>query len=117
LGTLIYGSAPSIEIEDRTLRHLQAVMIAKLRRHENFAFNWDQEPGVGTDTSSEDGAHGTVWVSEAVQLYFRYDGPRNTQLNRLWLNELMISANTSFGLRAVPEPTQEETTTDQTAYA
>ncbi len=116
VGTLIYGGAPAIDIEDRTLRHLQAVMIAKLRRHENFAFNWDQEPGVGTDTTSDDGAHGTIWVSESVQLYFRYDGPRQSQLNRAWLNELMSAANTSFGLRAVPEPVKEDATSDQAAF-
>jgi hypothetical protein len=116
MGTLVYGSAPAIDIEDRTLRHLQAVMIAKLRRHENFAFNWDQEPGVGTDTTSDDGAHGTILVSEAVQLYFRYDGPRQSQLNRVWLNELMVAANTSYGLRAVPEPARDDATTDQAAF-
>jgi hypothetical protein len=116
MGTLVYGSAPAIDIEDRTLRHLQAVMIAKLRRHENFAFNWDAEPGVGSDRMSHDGSHGTIWVSEAVQLYFRYDGPRQSQLNRAWLNELMACANTSFGLRAVPEPTRDEATTDQVAF-
>jgi hypothetical protein len=116
MGTLIYGSAPIIDIEDRLLRHLQAVIIAKLRRHENFAFNWDQEPGVGTDTTSNDGSHGTIWLSEAVPLYFRYDGPRQTQLNRAWLNELMASANTGFGLRAVPEPAREDATTDRAAF-
>ena len=116
MGTLIYGAAPAIDIEDRTLRHLQAVMIAKLRRHENFAFNWDQEPGVGRDVMSDDGSHGTIWVSEAVQLYFRYDGPRQSQLNRVWLNELMSAANSSFGLRAVPEPSFAEATTDRTAF-
>jgi hypothetical protein len=117
VGTLIYGATPAIDIEDRTLRHLQAVMIAKLRRHENFAFNWDQEPGVASDTTSVDGSHGTIWISESVQLYFRYDGPRQTQLNRAWLNQLMSAANTSFGLRAVQEPAREDATTDQTAFA
>ena len=116
MGTLIYGGAPTIDIEDRTLRHLQAVTIAKLRRHENFAFNWDQEPGVGTETTSDDGSHGTIWVSEAVQLYFRYDGARQNQLNRSWLNELMTVANSSFGLRVVPEPAKQDATTDQVAF-
>ncbi len=42
MGWLTYGSAPPIEIEDRLLHHLQAVIITKLRRDEPFAFNWEQ---------------------------------------------------------------------------
>jgi hypothetical protein len=50
MGSLIYGVAPVIQIEDRVLRHLQLVIIQKLRRNESFGFNWDQEPGVSGDT-------------------------------------------------------------------
>ncbi len=104
LGVFRYGAAPAITIEDRLLKHLQAVMVAKLRRRESFAFNWDQEPGVGEDLLHRDGSHGSVWISESSSLYFQYDGPRSGALNRDWLEVLMQCANTNTGLRAVPEP-------------
>ncbi len=108
MGSFIYGTAPAVTIEDRTLKHLQAVIVAKLRRRENFAFSWDEEPGVGQDESHVGGAHGSVWVNESASLYFRYDGPRGGRLNQAWLELLMQTANTSAGLRAVPEPGIEE---------
>jgi hypothetical protein len=118
MGTLLYSSAPAIKMEDRILRHLQAVIVAKLRRRENFAFNWDEEPGVeGDATTPEGGAHGTIWVSDATPLYFRYDGPRQNDLNRAWLNVLMVAANSTFGLRALQEPSRTDATTAETAYA
>jgi hypothetical protein len=43
-------------------------------------------------------------VNESASLYFKYDGPRNGRLNQAWLEALMQAANTSAGLRAVPEP-------------
>ncbi|MFC0682688.1 hypothetical protein ACFFGH_33070 [Lysobacter korlensis] len=104
MGLFSYGVAPVITIEDRLLKHLQAVIVAKLRRRENFAFNWDQEPGVGTDVTHENGSHGSVWISESSSLYFQYDGSPSMALNRAWLEDLMQAANTSTGLRAVPEP-------------
>ena len=105
MGLFRYGAAPAISIEDRLLKHLQAVIVAKLRRRENFAFNWDQEPGVGEDVLHENGTHGSVWISESSSLYFQYDGQPSGALNRAWLEDLMQAANTNSGLRAVPEPT------------
>lgn len=104
MGTLVYGAAPAISIEDRTLKHLQAVMIMKLRRDEPFAFNWDAEPGVGEDTMHPNAAHGTIWISQASQLYFRYDGTRNDRLNPEWIDALTKTAYSPRGLWAVPEP-------------
>jgi hypothetical protein len=104
MGTLVYGAAPAISIEDRTLKHLQAVMIMKLRRDEPFAFNWDAEPGVGEDTEHPNAAHGTIWISQASQLYFRYDGTRQDKLNPEWIDALTKTAYSPRGLWAVPEP-------------
>ncbi len=107
MGSLISGVAPAIRIDDRVLRHLEAVIISKLRRGESLAFHWDQEPGVRGDEAAEDGgaAHGTIWVAPTSHLYFRYDGPRNEHaLNRQWLEALMQASNSTGGLRALPEP-------------
>ncbi|WP_210509143.1 hypothetical protein [Naasia sp. SYSU D00057] len=106
MGSLIYGVAPAVAIEDRVLRHLQVVIMQKLRRAEAFAFNWDQEPGVDGDTELE-AEHGSVWISPGSQLYFRYDGPRqDIPLNRVWLEQLMQATYRAEGLSALPEPAE-----------
>jgi|tagenome__1003787_1003787.scaffolds.fasta_scaffold20004617_1 hypothetical protein len=105
MGALIYGIAPAIEMEDRVLRHIQVVMIQKLRRNESFAFNWDEQPGVAGDTEHENGAHGTIWISNASQLYFRYDGARHKhELNPFWIDALMKATYKADGLSVLPEP-------------
>lgn len=104
MGFLIYGVAPAVEIQDRLLRHLEMVITAKLRRGESFAFHWDQEAGVSGD-QAHDAAHGSVWISQGSQLYFRYDGPRKSHtLNRQWVDQLLVAANSAGGLHAIEEP-------------
>jgi hypothetical protein len=115
MGTLVYGAAPAITIEDRTLKHLQAVIIMKLRRDEAFAFNWDAEPGVGEDELHPNASHGTIWISQGSQLYFRYDGARNEKLNPEWIEGLTKAAYTPRGLWAVPEPRPGASTADPQA--
>ncbi len=104
MGRLTYGSAPAIEIEDRLLRHLQVVIISKLRRDEPFAFNWEQARK-GMDGEAGATSHGAIWLSRASQLYFHYDGPRSNELlNRNWLEQLTLSSNSGRGLDPLPEP-------------
>lgn len=105
MGSMIYGIAPAIEIEDRALRHVQAVVIAKLRRNESFSFNWDNEPDVdGDEATPKPGQHGSIWVSKSSMLYFSYDTPRTDALNPAWLEVLTRTAGTPGGLRVLPEP-------------
>lgn len=41
MGTLFYGDNRfAIGIDDRSLAHLQLVILAKLRRDESFSFTW-----------------------------------------------------------------------------
>jgi len=108
MGSLIYGVAPAIEIEDRALRHVQAVIISKLRRDESFSFSWDNEPDVEGDTAvARGGSHGTVWISKSSSLYFSYDDASRGPLNREWLDLLSRASNSVNGLRVLPEPAAE----------
>lgn len=95
MGKLIYGRR-EIEIEDRTLAHLKIVMLTKLRRNESFAFNHinDVESGSGRST---------VWVHPSVPLQFNFYGNRTPELNREWVEALLMSANTPEGLKVLPE--------------
>ncbi|MET0672310.1 MAG: hypothetical protein ABWY37_02340 [Microbacterium pygmaeum] len=103
MGQLIYGFGPAIEIDDWGLRHLELVMLTKLRRDESFRFHWDEEPGVAGDLEKP-GCHGTLWLSKGSQLYFSYDGALDRPLNGQWLTVLINAANGNQGLRLLPEP-------------
>ncbi|SMH48652.1 hypothetical protein SAMN06295885_3085 [Rathayibacter oskolensis] len=105
MGQLIYGIAPAIEIDDRALRHAEAVIISKLRRNESFSFHWDDEPDVGEDAAIErPGRHGCIWVSKSSSLYFSYDSDSTEPLNRAWIDLLLRAALSPTGLRVLPEP-------------
>jgi hypothetical protein len=97
MGSLHYGSPPaSFEIDDRTLAHVELVMLAKLRRNESFALTID-----GDGDSRQ-----TIWVNSAATLRFQFASP-TTDINREWLDELIDSANTTTGMRIVPEPAKK----------
>jgi hypothetical protein len=97
MGKLIYGpGGGDFEIEDRTLAHLQIVMIAKLRRSESFAFTWSAARDFGEGRT-------VLWMHPAQYLQFRYHGSRQPAINRQWVEDLMAAANSVAGLRLVPE--------------
>ena len=95
MGTLHYGAPPaSFQIDDRTLAHLELVIMAKLRRRENLSFAHIDE---------KTGLRQAVSISPVTTLRFEYEGPM-PEIDRLWLQELVDTANSSQGLRIVPEP-------------
>lgn len=96
MGKLLYGSPPEvIEFDDRTLAHLDIVIIAKLRRDEKFTLTWERQ---------EDDCRNTIWLHPAIPLVFKFDSRERQELNKAWLEDLMNTANTGAGLRVVPEP-------------
>lgn len=98
MGTLIYdGRSAELEVEDRTLAHLEFVIMSKLRRNERFQLTLHHGVERGSGRSS-------LWISPASSLHFRYAGGRMPTLNRAWLETLMDSANSPQGLRHIPEP-------------
>lgn len=95
MGNLHYGSPPaSFAIPDRTLAHLEFVVLAKLRRKEAFALSIDGDAG----------ARQQVWINPSSTLRFEFDGAPG-EINRVWLEELIDSANGAAGMRLTPEPT------------
>ncbi len=94
MGHLHYGAPPaSFEIADRTLAHIEVVVLAKLRRKESFALS----------LSTPSGGREQIWINPAATLRFEF-GSEAEPINRLWLDELMESANAAAGMRIVPEP-------------
>lgn len=97
MGQLFYGSQTAgFDIDDRTLAHVEAVILAKLRRNESFALTL--EPGHGV--------RDTIWLNSAVQLRFSFTSERPT-INRAWLDALIDTANSTSGMRILPEPGTE----------
>lgn len=93
MGHLVYNGVTTIEIPDRTLAHLQAVFIDKLRRLESFSFRWD-----------EGARRHILWLGPAMPLEFVYAGNRPPVLNRHWLEHLAMAAGSSGALIVMPEP-------------
>lgn len=94
MGKLHYGSPPAtFDIDDRTLVHAELVVLAKLRRNESFALTID----------ADGGGRSTLWINAASDLRFDIDA-QGHDINRAWLDELIDSANTTTGMRLVPEP-------------
>ena len=95
MGSLAYGYASEIEIDDRTLAHLQIVLLSRLRRHESCSLSWNvAAPGAGRET---------IWISDAIPLRFRYDPEQAGPVNRAWIDELNLAASRGE-LRITPEP-------------
>lgn len=96
MGTLTYGGSTAYEIDDRTLAHLEAVIVTKLRRREYLALGWTIEPHEGS---------GRVHLSlhEGVPLEFAYRHADRQRLNRIWLEAIMEQANSAQGIMLMSE--------------
>jgi hypothetical protein len=97
MGKFIYDGSVKLDVEDRTLAHLQAVIGTKLRRAEPFYFTWRDDSSLGEGRTS-------VWLHESASLVYKFYGSRRPALNSAWLEALATTANSGGGLRVVPEP-------------
>lgn len=97
MGKLIHDSCAAVEIDDRVLAHLQQVIGSKLRRGEKFFLNWPT--GTGADSTRT-----AIWMHSSMSLRFEYDSASSHDLNRAWLEALILRANSAAGLSPVPEP-------------
>jgi len=97
MGKLMYDSTLTVDFDDRVLAHLQLVIVAKLRRGESFYFTWKDDPKVGDGRTM-------IWVYPTGPMVFKFHGGRPPVINRRWVEELMLTANSAQGLQLVPEP-------------
>lgn len=102
MGTLTYDVVKQVHFDDRLLAHLQLVITTKLRRGESFTFSWKTD-------AAEGGGRTTIWLHPAIPLLYEFQGSRQPSINRLWLDELMASADTVTGLQVIPEPREDHT--------
>jgi hypothetical protein len=92
MGRLIYGArGMHIEIEDRLLAHVQAVVFAKLRRREPFPITWLEPVREGSGRRS-------IWINESLELAFEFNGSRQVELDRELLEQMTQRANSTAGM-------------------
>jgi hypothetical protein len=97
MGKLIYGAGIQIDFDDRALAHLHIVISSKLRRGEKFFFSWQDDGSVGSGRSS-------IWLEPSIPLYFKFLGSKHPDINRAWIEALVVSGNSTMGLTFIPEP-------------
>ena len=90
MGSLTYDRVV-VDLDDRTLTHVQIVIIQKLRRGESFSLSWKDSGQVG-------GGRSSVWLNPAIPLYFKFACGHVPTVNPEWLEELTRSATSSQGL-------------------
>ncbi|PZE26541.1 MULTISPECIES: ATP-dependent DNA ligase [unclassified Curtobacterium] len=105
MGHLTYGAMRlGMEIEDRTLAHLQVVIVNRLRRGDSFAFSWKDDVRVGDGRT-------TIWLHPYCELHFKFIGGRPPRLNRAWIAALDDAAGSGTGLYLLAEPPEGEAQT------
>ena len=95
MGSLTYDGTV-VSFDDRTLTHLQIVIVNKFKRNESFLMSWKDDMAVGDGRAS-------AWLSPAIPLYFKFLGGRVPEINEEWLKTLGKSAESSTGLIVTAE--------------
>lgn len=93
MGYLHYDAVASFSFDDRALAHLRAVVFAKLNLQESLPFTW-----------IESGIQRSIWLHPSIPVQFEFDGEQTAELNPAWIEQLMILANSTTGLRMIEEP-------------
>lgn len=97
MGSLLYGTNPPLELEDRTLAHVQRVIVAKLRKREPFQVGWTFDAASGIGRVS-------LWIDAGVPISFRFRGSRHIEINRSWVEQMIEQTYTLDGLDVQGEP-------------
>lgn len=90
MGYFTYDGA-IVQFDDRTLAHLQIVIVQQFRRNESFVMSWLDALSVGDGRSS-------IWLHPTSDIYFKFEGSRFPAINQEWLDALTTSARSSQGL-------------------
>lgn len=88
--TILYDSTV-IDFDDRTLTHLQIVIVNKFAKHEAFLMSWRDDRSTG-------GGRSSAWLAPTIPLFFKFLGGRVPDVNTEWLLTLGKSAESSTGL-------------------
>lgn len=90
MGSITYDGT-KVHFDDRTLTHLQIVIVQKLNRQESFLLSWKDSKNVGDGRTA-------IWLSPGTPLLFKFSGSRVPAVDREWLEKLGQSADSTRGL-------------------
>ena len=90
MGTMTYVGVV-VEFDDRTLTHLQVVIVQKFRRGESFPLSWIDSPSIGDGRSA-------MWLTPMEPIFFKFDGSRVPSIDQAWIDRLSRSAESPRGL-------------------
>ena len=90
MGFLTYGGVV-VGFDDRTLTHLQVVIMQKFRRGDAFPLSWRNDPSIGEGRSA-------LWLTPAVPILFDFAGSRVPSIDPDWIDRLRQSAESPRGL-------------------
>jgi hypothetical protein len=90
VGALLYDDA-RVEFDDRTLAHLQIVIVGHIRRREGVLLGWHDALGDGDGRTA-------MWISPTVPVRFEFTQGRLPEIDRAWLDRLNASAGSRTGL-------------------
>ena len=87
---LYYGTESlPVEMPDRMLAHVKAVVATKLRRGESFMLTWKHTGDAGASS---------IWLQPSIPLRFVFDDADHGPLESEYLQTLARAANSSGGL-------------------
>jgi hypothetical protein len=102
MGKFLYGPNVKVDFDDRLLAHLQIVIGTKIRRGESFHFSWRDDPSIGDGRT-------VIWIHPHAQITYKFYGGRPPSINRAWIEQLTVMANSAAGLHITPEPPDQPT--------
>lgn len=74
VGSITYDGT-KVHFDDRTLTHLQIVIVQKLNRQESFLLSWKDSKNVGDGRTA-------IWLSPGTPLLFKFSGSRVPAVDR-----------------------------------
>ncbi|MDH2443356.1 ATP-dependent DNA ligase [Amnibacterium sp. CER49] len=90
MGALLYDGA-RIEFDDRTLAHLQVVIVGRIRRGESVLVGW-------LDALADGDGRTAIWIDAALPVRFEFADAHLPEIDRAWIARLNAGAASRTGL-------------------
>lgn len=90
MGSITYDNVV-VDFDDRTLAHLQVVIVQRFVAGRHVLLSWLDALAIGDGRSS-------MWLTPTAPLHFKFAGSRSPAIDRAWLDLLAQRAESGAGL-------------------
>jgi len=90
MGALLYDGA-RVEFDDRTLAHLQIVIVGHIRRRESVLIGW-------LDAMNDGDGRTSMWINAALPVRFEFSDAHLPEIDRDWIARLNAGVANRTGL-------------------